>query len=1384
MAKGTINLPEGFVLDKELTDMPKGFIIDEGILPEELSDNENRARNSIYYSQQFGIEPNQAYVLEPNLNEAVFGKREVDNPGRLFFESFLQSLADKPAMMLKGVEVYTPGRALGIDTLLDKSSVFLRSLKDKETQKKLEKVASGKLWPTGEDKRWWQLDKRYVPEVINTWSVNVADQIPITLITFAGRAAGKVIGKPVGALVAAGAAVVTGGPDPSDVATAPAVSSITNEVVKHLGGAAPLVAMEAGNFMDDAEALGLDPDISEKWAKMYGLGSGTIEYAQQLWLLGRYSKIAKPVQDTILKQALSHIVGSGIEGLEELSQQGLENFLLQKAVAEMKERHPEFEGVAPSITAGIKRSGQIGAGVAFLTGLPGTGMSITKGQLARRQQVQPETKKFLGEPAISETEEVRPVVPEKPKEKEIEVPKKVEEKPKPKKLPPEEIETIEEAREAERKLEAEAAEIIEPNLHIGSVTEGMKRRIEKGTGISAEDIKGFTEKGFPTIRTKVKLQRGEAEKYLDFLEERLLNKLDKNLINTESDLAKANAEWGDIKTLRATLGLPKVKRPFTVIRAEKRKIKVIEEPKPRIAEAIRPTEESKLTVGEVLRVTLKRQARAARMAFAKGRKELRAQIRVRKRAKARIDKAIKAIKQKIPKTVDFFFREAIEALTTDIDLARRSEKTLKRRRATLDFIKRHPERTTEIPQKLMKQLGQRPLNEFTIGELEQVANEVDRLIRQGKLKRKLKQKPIIEQRKKDIAELTENTETVKPSRVKEGPNVLSITKQGFIESAFDKIKAATWTPQRLFDMLDGGKNFLGKWHQVFFDDVKKAKSKFFKRKQTRRQALTEKMKDLDISAWDLSKARQVGTIRYQVQELMGVYMASKNRLSKMVLNFGHELTDANIRDAIDVLTPQEKALADFILEDYEQNYPRLRRSVIEQENRDPGKEEFYSPIRRQDDLGKPLQQEMKDAVLRREGLRRAGVEKGFTLERKEVPPEGQTKMRLDAVNVYIDQIEKLERFIALGPQVRRMNKIIANKELRRTLKDRFGADILKTVDEYIGAVANPYIYKQFSSIERASAWLRKNTALAYLGFNLVTMGKQLPSVLLYLPDAGPSHLMASAVDFARNPLEMIEKVRGLDPELRERSIERELEELKTGTNANFIKQKIGKFGMEGIFLFDTIARTIGWNAVYEQALQDNKSEAEAINLARNATLRTQPAAAAEDIPALYRTNEFLNWFTMFTNQLNKLFNIATYDIPSYFKNEQYSKAALQAMSMSVIGVMIWSVMNRKIPEEPEEFVEAISEQAINMVPLFGKPWMAARKGWNSDIPLFKNVKGLVQATDDLEFTRRDIESIAEGVAVTTGIPFIAIRRAIQAVEEEQPTALLGARKKKKGGIKP
>lgn len=346
--------------------------------------------NALYYSQHFAMPVDIAYSFEPVLNKMAFGTEKLSaQPSKLFMQALSQSLAEKPAMMLRGTEVYTPGKAAGLDPLLDKAATFLESRNDPMLTEKLRKVAAGKLWPIGEDKKWWQVEKKYLPEVVNAWAVNVGDQIPIMLTMLAGQAVGKVAGTQVGAGVGVVAAMVTGGPDPTDVVTAPAVAALTQKLMGHIGGASGLVAIEAAGYMDAARSYGIHKDIAEENARLYGLGSGLIEYSQWMFRFLPYKQLGKGGAHRVLKAGLLHIGGTAFEGVEEISQEGLQRHLLRRAVKQMQVRDPSFTADIPATFEGWKRTGAIAVGVSAIVKLPAAGLTLAEARKQRAEQVLP-----------------------------------------------------------------------------------------------------------------------------------------------------------------------------------------------------------------------------------------------------------------------------------------------------------------------------------------------------------------------------------------------------------------------------------------------------------------------------------------------------------------------------------------------------------------------------------------------------------------------------------------------------------------------------------------------------------------------------------------------------------------------------------------------------------------------------------------------------------------------------------------------------------------------------------------------------------------------------------------------------------------------------------
>ncbi|KKN28064.1 hypothetical protein LCGC14_0858150 [marine sediment metagenome] len=397
-----------------------------------------RVKNSLYFSEKFGISMTQADIFSgeiakqkwdiPNMSpEQIFAKiQETEDtllknqvgesfdlaPFSTFGKAFKQSLAGKPAAAVRGVTVFTGEAGEGpivlgvdIDKMLNKASDFFENLRDQEDRREIDIKIAGKLWPVNEGEPWWKLSTKQIPEAINAWAANISDQIPLMLLTLAGRATGGIIATPAAAKLSAAVALVTGGPDPTDVVTVPVVAAATIALGKHLGGMAPMVSIEAAGFMDYANELGLDKDIAEKYARWYGPISGLIEYSQQIFRLKAFSGLAEKAQQQLLFEIIKKVGGlSIIEGLEELSQESLQNHLIGKAIDEQKLRNPEFATKKPRLFEGGGRAFAIGTGVSLFT--QGSGRATRRSISFVSDAVQAKTDKTTIELAESPAREL------------------------------------------------------------------------------------------------------------------------------------------------------------------------------------------------------------------------------------------------------------------------------------------------------------------------------------------------------------------------------------------------------------------------------------------------------------------------------------------------------------------------------------------------------------------------------------------------------------------------------------------------------------------------------------------------------------------------------------------------------------------------------------------------------------------------------------------------------------------------------------------------------------------------------------------------------------------------------------------------------------------
>ena len=529
------------------------------------------------------------------------------------------------------------------------------------------------------------------------------------------------------------------------------------------------------------------------------------------------------------------------------------------------------------------------------------------------------------------------------------------------------------------------------------------------------------------------------------------------------------------------------------------------------------------------------------------------------------------------------------------------------------------------------------------------------------------------------------------------------------------------------------------------------------------------MQQLGITERDLMSSRVVDGTSFTVDEMLSIYVGSKNTEKTLAMVYGNNISFPQMRMVISQMKPQEKALGDAIIVDYEANYPRLRKAFIEYTDGkyDLGKVRGgYSPIRRTMEGYIPTEEELAKELVERVGLRKSYVAREFTKERKKIPAEYQQPIRLGETALWSEQMEKQEHFISHSNLVKELHKMLGDKEWREAVKNKYGNAYLETIKNWVNNVSRAGIYKTYGQLEKTAVTLRQNVAIAHLGLNIITMFKQAPSLALFLNDASIPELIGGIWDLTHNYKENIKLIHDLSPQMKNRSIQRELEELKNSDPRTYrrIIKKFGEKAMIGIYGMDKLVTHAGWKAIYNRQLRLGFSQQEAADSATRAVLRTQPAARAKDLPAIFMTNEFLNWFTQYTNQLNQIYNMITYDIPTAARTGRHWDAMRGLLGVAISAYLIYSLSYRRFPATLKDVKNMIIDSTLNYIPIVGRNLASMRKGYGmGSVPAlsgFSALGGVLQGIEKGNFPKMGGKLIEAGASFL-GLPYAQPKRTIK-----------------------
>jgi polyhydroxyalkanoate synthesis regulator phasin len=796
-------------------------------------------------------------------------------------------------------------------------------------------------------------------------------------------------------------------------------------------------------------------------------------------------------------------------------------------------------------------------------------------------------------------------------------------------------------------------------------------------------------------------------------------------------------------------------------------------------------QQAKIDKQEAVKAALKK-ASEERREKAKKRREL-------KKIKERMRSLGRSISRSVPKSVHYEYREMIETLQAALDPNFRRESTIKKWENRNLFFTRNPDAFDLLPDKVKKAMFKKSLNDWTLDELESMWDQVQHWKQLGRTKLRAQKAVKTADIKRIVKAIRGN---VLEWDREPDPDTPIFEEDRRVWTFIRKIYGETLRPQRVADAIDGGKSFQGATYKEFIDGVNEAENQKLREIRKRTDAMAEIMTALGIDLKLLSSKRTVQGHTITVDQVHKIYANTLNDRNNQAQIHGNKISTALANAFIDTMSDAEKKFVlSGVIGDYDVNFDRLERAHLLNTNERLSKEKNYSPIQRMERNYSPDARSLADEMSQVYGLKRGHIESGMTKKRQQISAKHQKPLNIDGLyGEWLQHVTKQEQYIGMSEIVHDLRRILRDDELRAEITKRQGGHLLKELEKYVDRVANPNIINAHTAVDKAARLIRNNTAIAALAGNMVTVMKQVPSLAFYLPYTNPLDILKGLQQTMFNFGKTREFIEKLDPQMRERSIERDFDELqrKRKSLPGQVKAKVNNTLLKGILIADKLTTTAGWMSVYNTVLRETGDEKAAAAAARDVTLRTQPAAQAKDLPSILANPGLLSLFTQFSNQLNQIWNMTTYDAPQALKNKHFLQATAIYFGVALSGGVIWMMGNRRLPEDGEDWYDAFIDTFLNQLPILGPVISRGRDGWTSEVALFSlptTTGQIIGAMEDLAAGERVstakakylAEKTLQGASYWLGSPFVGPRRVIKGLDEGKPVQyiLLGGEIKRK-----
>ena len=484
----------------------------------------------------------------------------------------------------------------------------------------------------------------------------------------------------------------------------------------------------------------------------------------------------------------------------------------------------------------------------------------------------------------------------------------------------------------------------------------------------------------------------------------------------------------------------------------------------------------------------------------------------------------------------------------------------------------------------------------------------------------------------------------------------------------------------------------------------------------------------------LNNAVTVDGHTFTWEEALSIYLGWQNKKHQQAILYGNFIANkadplkpyqneaqalAAIGKIIQTVenNPQYKAIADWILYDFDTHFDRINLANINNFNRGMNKEENYSPMMR-------LQHQTNQGAIDSE-LENAGIEgnngqimmkvaDNFTQSRANINKDNQQPVNLHLVNVWFNSMYAQEYNAALGGYAADVASALLMRgdsgSVQQIIKQKLGSPVWNILRDIYNNSINDHLQREIDTASMLASFLVKARSAAYVPFNPATMLAQFFSYFSAIPYTNRGHLIRSLWAAIQDGGRFLQRVAQLgfkeawkqegeffhgvyekSPELRYTAgdpIDREvainlerkplqsnnkiinavLQNNRVNSSVNLIRKGLA-FGYKGVQLIDNWTKSIVFDAVYNSELENGKSHEDAVRLANRAVAETQPASNNAQKAAFLRGGSLHQLvFSQFMNALVPLYNMAVVDTAYNLTNNKWNGVKNTAFTLLAVGM--------------------------------------------------------------------------------------------------------------------